>query len=73
VSIVLIALAGLRTVRRVECRAERERLSDSEKPRPTDRPGLLGLPYGNGIVLNTPHGVTAPAPLMLCVPVMPGM
>ena len=34
----------------------------------------FGLPcYGNGIVLNTPHGVTAPAPLMLCVPVMPGM
>jgi hypothetical protein len=29
--------------------------------------------YGNGIVLNTPHGVTAPAPLMLCVPVTPGM
>jgi hypothetical protein len=28
---------------------------------------------GNGIVLKTPHGVTAPAPLMLCVPAIPGM
>jgi hypothetical protein len=42
--------------------------------RTTGTDDRFGLPcYGNGIVLNTPHGVTAPAPLMLCVPVMPGM
>ena len=30
----------------------------------------LGNCQGNGgIVLNTPHGVSVPAPLMLCVPV----
>lgn len=28
---------------------------------------------GNATVLNSPHGVIAPAPLMLCVPVTPGM
>jgi hypothetical protein len=54
---------------------ETREAASTRKPRPTDRPGLpaLHFPYGNGIVLNTPHGVAAPAPLMLLVPVTPGM
>jgi hypothetical protein len=45
-----------------------------DRPRTSRMTTRVGLSrYDNGIVLNTPHGVTAPAPLMLCVPVMPGM
>ena len=54
---------------------------DVRKPRSIESAGAFGLlgrarPRGEcqdngGIVLNTPHGVSAPAPLMLCVPVMP--
>jgi hypothetical protein len=33
----------------------------------------VGLPYDGGIVLNTPQAVATPAPLMLCVPIRPGI
>ncbi len=49
----------------------RRRLSPRRRPTANDR--RRSSCQGSGIVLKTPHGVCAPAPLMLFVPLTPGM